>query len=158
MKNTENAFIWITDLLESLSIPYQITGGFAARVYGVDRPLADIDFDVPEASIQKIVESSKPYITYGPTRYNDDTFDIELLTLEYEGQEIDIAGFGSGRIYDKTMNEWIDDEVDLSAAVDLQIFRKKTPVISKQNLIMYKKKIAREVDLEDVKQLISMWG
>ncbi len=55
-KNTEAAFHWIIDILESHSIKYCISGGFAARVYGVERELADIDIVLNDSDISKIVD------------------------------------------------------------------------------------------------------
>lgn len=62
MKNTEKAFLWIINILEEKRIIYKISGGFAARVYGVNRELADIDIEIKDADISKIVENVKPYI------------------------------------------------------------------------------------------------
>ena len=66
MKNTEKAFHWITDILEKYNISYKISGGFAARLYGADRELADIDIEVADADILKISGDVTPYIIFGP--------------------------------------------------------------------------------------------
>ncbi|MFZ2522802.1 MAG: hypothetical protein WAW92_00245 [Minisyncoccia bacterium] len=46
MRNTEGALRWIVNILESKSIQFQVTGGFAAKLYGSQRELADIDIDI----------------------------------------------------------------------------------------------------------------
>ena len=91
MKNTKRAFLWIIDILERHKILYRISGGLAARAYGVDRELADIDIEVAEKDIFSIVEDVKPYIIFGPARSNNNSWDLQLLTLSYEGQDIDIS-------------------------------------------------------------------
>ncbi|HLC94380.1 MAG TPA: hypothetical protein VJH96_02335 [Patescibacteria group bacterium] len=42
-RDTKKAFRWIVGILQTYKIPFQITGGFAARFYGANRPLYDID-------------------------------------------------------------------------------------------------------------------
>ena len=60
VRNTEEAFKWIVGLLRKHTIPYQIAGGFAARLYGSTRELADIDIGIPEDFIkaQKAAEAA----------------------------------------------------------------------------------------------------
>lgn len=47
-QNIKEALAWITNILKKYSIPFQITGGLAAILYGSKRPLEDIDIDIPE--------------------------------------------------------------------------------------------------------------
>lgn len=54
MRNTEAAFKWIVGLLNKYQILFQITGGFAANLYGSKRELNDIDIDVPSARIKDL--------------------------------------------------------------------------------------------------------
>lgn len=153
-RDTKQAFHWMIDLFERRQIPYQTTGGFAARVYGVDRPLNDIDFDVPEDRLNEIAsEIPEEYIVFGPGRYRDDSFDIELISLEYHGQEIDIAGIGTGKIFDERSGVWIRDPVSLERAEKIEVDGREVFVIPKQDLAGYKKLINRPVDREDVSQL-----
>ena len=44
MKDTESSFRWIINILQNNNIPFQIEGGFASRLYGSNRELADIIF------------------------------------------------------------------------------------------------------------------
>ncbi len=75
-RDTEAAFRWIVGLFKKHQIPFQIAGGFAARAYGVQRELHDIDFDIPEADFEKILPEVRPYIIHGPTQYKDDHDEI----------------------------------------------------------------------------------
>ena len=152
MKNTEKAFIWITDILEKKGIEYKISGGFAARVYGVSRELADIDIEVKDDDIKIIREQVKPYIMYGPKRYVDDDWDLNLMTLNYEGQEIDIAGIGA-KIFNKKTKQWEDLSSSLDTVEIKEVFGKMVPVESLESLINYKTKLSREVDINDLRQL-----
>lgn len=155
MKNTEVAFNWIVDILERYGITYKISGGFAARVYGVNRELADIDIDVADSDILKIAEGARSHIVFGPARYKDDNWDIELMTLKYEGQEIDIAGIAS-KFFNHETKQWESSLDNLQSIEMKEVFGRKVPIESRDSLIAYKTKLAREVDLEDVRQLSSL--
>ena len=98
-EKTKNALIWITDILNKYQIPFQISGGFAAKIHGSPRPLNDIDIDIPKDSFGKIMTDVKKYITYGPRHHKDKKWDLYLMTLNYHGQEIDI-GSADIKIYD----------------------------------------------------------
>lgn len=152
MKNTDKAFHWIIDILERRQIPYKISGGLAARLHGAQRELADIDIEVSDADVAKIAEEVKPFIVFGPTRYKDENWDLELMTLEYEGQEIDIAGI-EAMIFDQKTKGWVACPGDLTTIEVKEAFGRRVPVESLQTLIFYKSMLGREVDLEDVSQL-----
>jgi hypothetical protein len=152
MKNTEKAFLWITGIVERMDIPYKISGGLAARAYGVSRELADIDIEVNDKDISLISNEVKSYITYGPDRYKDDNWDLNLVTLQYEGQEIDIAGI-EAKIFNKENKVWENAGSDLNDYGLIEIYGKKVPVEKLSTLIAYKTKLSREVDIEDVRQL-----
>lgn len=48
MRQSKDALVGIVSLLRKQEIPFVITGGLAAPVYGSKRPLVDIDIDIPE--------------------------------------------------------------------------------------------------------------
>lgn len=151
-KNTEAAFNWIIDILERNEVSYKISGGLAARAYGANRELADIDIDIAKGGLPKIVDDVSPYSVFGPAQYKDDNWDLELMTLKYEGQEIDIAEPGA-KIFNHETNEWELLPFDLECIEMKEVFGRRVPVQPKDSLIAYKAKLAREVDLEDVRQL-----
>lgn len=135
-----------------MRVPYIISGGFAARLYGVDRELADIDIEVNDEDMELISGETGPYVVYGPDRYKDDHWDVSLMTLRYEGQEIDIAGNG-GRIFNQLNHSWEDIDSDLDDHELVEVYGKKVPVERVDALIAYKTKLSRDVDIEDVRQL-----
>ncbi len=152
MKNTEQAFLWITEILEGMNIPYKISGGFAARAHGVNRELADIDIEVSDKDMTLISDEVKPYIVYGPKRYKDNNWDLNLMTLQYEGQEIDIAGI-EAKIFNKENETWENASSDLDDYELIEVYRKKVPIEKLDALVAYKTKLSRDVDIEDVRQL-----
>lgn len=152
MKNTKQAFLWITEIIERMNIPYKISGGFAARAYGVNRELADIDIEVRDKDIFLISDEVKPYIVYGPDMYEDDSWNLNLMTLQYQGQEIDIFGI-EAKIFNKESKIWENSISDLDSYELIEVYGKKVPIEKLDALIEYKIKLSREVDIEDVRQL-----
>ena len=153
MRDAKKAFCWIIDILDRHSITYRISGGLAAQVYGVDRELVDIDIEIPDSAIYKIIDDVRSYIIFGPGRYKDTYWDLELLTLTYAEQDIDICGF-EAKIYNQNTNQWEYCSSSINKTIEQKlIFGKIVPVESIDSLIVYKKKLGREVDREDVRQL-----
>lgn len=153
MKNTQEAFKWIIKLLRKKKIDFQITGGLAAKIYGSTRKLADIDIEIANADFAKIIEDVKNYLTYGPARYKDDEFDLLLMKIEYQGQKIDICGVENQKLFNKQNKIWDNEKIVLKNAQKKKIYGYIVPVIKIEELIDYKKKIARAVDIEDIKFL-----
>ena len=114
MRNTDAALQWIVEKLDSLSIPYEIDGGFAAKLYGTERELADIDVNVSLDDFHRLVPWVTEYITFGPGQYKDDNWDLLMFSLKYSGQTIDISALGKTKYYDKQAQQWIEFPADLS--------------------------------------------
>jgi hypothetical protein len=154
MKNTENAFKWIIGLLQKNKIPYQLSGGFAARIYGSNRPLYDIDIEIPDKYFDKLLPYVKDYLVYGPQRYLDETFDLLLMTLKYQGQKIDISGCETDRLFNYQTKQWEFCDTKINDVVEKELYGLTVPVIKLQDLVTYKEKIRRPTDLEDVKVIL----
>lgn len=144
-----NALTWIVSMLRANTVPFLITGGLAAKVYGSLRQLADIDISVPEKSLSVLFADVQPYVTFGPARFKDDSWDLSLMTLNFNGQEIDL-GSNEAYIFDKDSQIWTTVVDDLNLSEIHEIAGMKLPVIPKQSLIDYKSKLRRMCDLEDI--------
>lgn len=153
MRDTQKALTWIVGILSQHKIPFVISGWFAANAYGSTRPLADIDIEVHDVSVELISPLVQDYIIYGPCRYIDNEFDLLLMTLEYEWQEIDICGTDSQKLFDKQSGKWVDGRVDIEQYTQKQVYGLQVPIMKRETLTWYKKIIARDVDREDVEFL-----
>lgn len=142
MKNPKKALVWIVGILKKHSIPFQISGGLAARAYGSKRSLNDIDIDIPEEKFKDILADVKDYIISGPSWYKDNVWDIYLMTLNHNGQEIDISGAYKIKICDERTGKWYPIPADFSTAQNKTLFDIDVPVISKKDLIYYKSILA----------------
>ncbi len=157
-EKTIKALEWITEILKRKNIPYQISGGFAAKIYGSERPLNDIDIDIPEDKFESILAEIKPYITYGPDQLNDGKWDTKLITLNFKGQEIDIGGAFETKISNKKRTKWIPYPIDFSKSLKMKVEGLEISVISPEELIKYKQHLDGEhqtVDINAVKKFIS---
>ena len=150
----ERAFKWLVRILIKRKVPFQITGGLAAKAYGSPRPLADIDFEIPEKRFADILPDVRPHIVWGPERRRKKPFDLVGMELNYKGQQVDVSGTGTGRLFDRKKKRWVSERIDLTKAVRRRIFGLQAPVITKKDLIAYKRKLLRKVDKIDIKFMI----
>ncbi|MFA4819678.1 MAG: hypothetical protein WC613_01830 [Candidatus Aenigmatarchaeota archaeon] len=158
MENTKEAFHWIIGVLKRYDVPFQITGGLAAKIYGSPRPLNDFDIDVPDERLREIVLDVRPYIVFGPAHHRDERWDILLMTLEYKGQEIDIDGGYGIKICDARTGKLVPVPTDFSHYEEREIFGLKVPVIPREDLIAYKRMLVGEhqqVDIQSVEASLS---
>lgn len=153
MNKAKTALVWITNILKKHQIPFQITGGLAAMAYGANRPLVDIDIDMPDNQFDLIKGDVASYIIYGPARFKSDKWDLLLMTLNYQGQEIDLSGADSTHIFNEQTKEWVKLHEDFALVTLKKVFDLDLPVIPIKNLIYYKKILAREVDIIDIAQI-----
>jgi hypothetical protein len=142
-ENTKKAFHWIINILIKMNIPFQIAGGLAANLYGASRPLEDIDIDIPEKCFDLVKDEVKNLIVYGPDQFKDDAWDLMLITLNYNGQLIDLSGAFNTKIFNNKTLEWEMCHVDFSKTKIKNCFDLDVPVISKDELLFYKNIIAR---------------
>lgn len=153
MNTTKSALIWITSIITKHNIPYQIAGGLAVQAYGSTRKLMDIDIDIPEEAFEIVADEVADFITFGPANFKSDSWDLYLMTLNYHGQEIDICGAYSSKIYDKTNERWVKLNTDFARVNTLEIYGLNLSVIRLEELIAYKKILSRPVDLIDIDYL-----
>lgn len=151
-EKTKNALIWITEILNKHQIPFQISGGFAAKVHGSPRPLNDIDIDIPKEKFQEILTDVKEYIISGPKDYKDKKWNLYLMTLNYGGQEIDI-GSTDIKLYDNESKSWLPFTTDFGKSEWREVAGMKIPIMSKRELIFYKKFLDGEHQKLDIEAL-----
>ena len=151
-EKTKNALIWITDILNGHQIPFQISGGFAAKMHGSPRLLNDIDIDIPKDKFEKIMSDVKEYVIHGPLYYKDKKWDLYLMTLNYHGQEIDI-GSADIKIYDNKSGIWLPFTTNFEKSVWKDVVGMKVPVMPKEELIFYKRLLEGEHQKIDIEAL-----
>ena len=150
---SEEALEWIIGFIESNDMPYLICGGLAAIAYGSRRPLHDIDLYVSEQNYRLIVDFGCDFITYGPDRYIDNSWNVEYVQFIYKGQKIEVGSSKDIAIYDAFKGDWYQKKIDFSNYVEKFVLGKNIRIMDKQTLIDYKRKLNREVDRADIEQI-----
>ncbi len=153
MKNTEKALKWIVGILNKHKVPYQVVGGLAARLYGSKRPLADIDIYIPSQYFKTILPDVRPYITFGPKLYKGESWELVFMALEYAGQQIELSDADNTKIFNKHTSKWEKEKIGFHESEIKDIHGITLNVIPKDRLIAYKRKLLREVDMEDIDQI-----
>ena len=153
MKQTKSALKWIVGILERHKVPFQVTGGLAAEMYGSRRELADIDLEIPENDFLPILKDVKRHIIFGPKRLKDKNWDIFLMTLEYGDQKIDLAGAYSELIRGEKRKRWVLQNTHFDEGPVKKIYGIRVHVARKKDLVAYKKELGRPVDKIDVKEI-----
>ena len=148
-----HALNWMIDILESSNISYLVCGGLAASAYGATRPLNDIDIFVPADHYADIVEYGRPYITYGPQRYRDQFWDVDYVQFCIEGIKLEAGSDELVQIYDALNNEWRPLSIDFNRYSVATLLGRDVRVMHSDDLIKYKRMLAREVDLLDIAQI-----
>ncbi|NOS68025.1 MAG: hypothetical protein HOO67_06745 [Candidatus Peribacteraceae bacterium] len=140
------ALRWMTGILNERIIPFQITGGLAARSYGSTRPLDDIDIDVPSDTLKEIAEVTRQYVESGPVHFVDDDWDLLVLIVNYKGQYFDIEGIESEKVFDKQERQWVAVPGNLSTAQMQEVLGTKVPVKDPRDMIHYKRILNRTIN------------
>ena len=145
-EKTLKALHWIVGILDKHSIPYRIGGGFAAYAYGADRPVNDIDISLSGEYFPVIVSEVSQYITAGPEHYKNTKWDCDSLSLEYEGQEIDITDIDTLRMSSRDQTEWFQNKDNFRKFPTIQkdIDGIQVSLIDPRDLVAYKKELADE--------------
>lgn len=147
------ALMWIVRVLQDRKIPFQITGGLAARFYGANRPLADIDLDVPERSLERLGRDLAPHLVFGPAPFRDPHWELDLMTVAYNGVPIDLGGAERAKLFSVMQQAWLPAPADLGSAVVFEVLGGRVPVVDRDALVAYKTTLGRDVDLLDIAAL-----
>jgi hypothetical protein len=150
IKDPKAALQWIVEILNRYQVPFQITGGLAAKAYGSGRELVDIDIDIPEESFSRILPEVKEHLVFGPASHRDPSWDLQFMTLLYRGQAIDLCGAYQAKIFDQFRKEWVNLKADFSISEVKELFGILLPVVCRKELVDYKRKLNRAVDRMDI--------
>jgi len=147
------ALTWIIGFLEDSNIPYVVCGGLAAKVYGADRELNDIDIYVPDKHLKTVAEYGAPYITFGPSHHKGEQWDLTYVIFTYLGQNVEIGSDKECKILNAQQSKWVTQVIDFTCYERCNVYGVDAKVMKRDELVAYKTQLNREVDIEDINQI-----
>lgn len=155
-----SALRWVVGVLERASVPYQVVGGVAAVLYGSHRTVADVDVDIPLSAenwskLRPELVRGTSSIT-GPADYSDDHWRMRHVEMVHAATGVVVElGNAEVEMFNSSTGEWQRHAANFRASVPVPVGDGGPPVlvIPKLELLAYKAKVARDVDLIDVDHL-----
>lgn len=145
-RNKRRALRRIVSVLRKRNVPFHITGGLAASVYGSPRRWNDIDILIRPAALQRILPDIKKCLVFGPARYRDRHFDSFMAALKMYGTKIDIGMWC--RIRNHRTGKWYLTPGPTAFSYQ-RIFGLRVKVEAKWKLMRVKQILGRKKDLAD---------
>ncbi len=157
-EKTLTALKWIADILNKSKISYSVGGGTATHLYGSNREPNDIDISISGKDFPTIIPLVEEHITVGPKHYKNEKWDCNTLSLNYEGQDIDLTDADTLMMSKKDGTGWIKNK---------EIYHKYPNVIKKIDgivislmdprvLLEYKQELDGEHQEDDIKFLTKL--
>jgi GrpB-like predicted nucleotidyltransferase (UPF0157 family) len=149
-----HALSYIIPILEQLNLRWCITGGFACYVYGVPRPITDIDIDIEVSKddplFLKLLEIVTPNITSPLEHFVDqnyDNYNVEVMDI------LDICSMAEMDIFIKEASQYENFYKDGFPDIETKEYQGfKLPLLFKALIIKNKEMLVwqRESDLTDI--------
>jgi hypothetical protein len=149
-RHAKKALEWIVGILNASQIPFVVTGGLAARAYGSNRALQDIDISINRENFGTLCGEVSKYVFFGPKVYKDDNWNIYFMSIEYQTEEIDICS-SVYDLYDSNLKKWVSKQRSLNFYNTINLYDITVPVVPKAALFEEKIQIGRSVDQEDLR-------
>lgn len=130
-----------------------MVGGLAARCYGASRPLNDIDLYVPGSSWNQLQFELRDHIILGPIHHVDRHWNIIFMKVNYLGQQVELGDADHTWYFDHRSQRWVREQIRFSESVPIEYDGITLPVMPRTQLIAYKRRLGREVDRMDIRQI-----
>ena len=144
------ALRWVCDLLDGCAIPFQVTGDVAAAAHGATRPIRRVELFIAAEHVPALIRAAREHVVDYPWRRRDEAWDGVALSLSHGGTTIDVCVAEAARFREAATGEWREAAVDPAAAVTRTIWNVTVPVMPLEQLLKQKRRLDREVDRQDV--------
>ena len=149
------ALKWIVPILKENKIKFNVLGGLAAYAYGSKRMLVDIDLSMSLEDMKKLNEIAKNFVVEEPWNGTSETSQWRgyYMELNYEGIAIEIGEAKNTEFLNKNTHKWEKFPDGLDESINKKVLGLTIPVMPLKNLLDYKRKLGRNVDIIDLKNL-----
>lgn len=144
---------WIVGLLRDRNIPFLICGGLAAKGYGSERDLNDIDLFVSCQHFSLVVKAGQEFISKAAAHRQEEGWDLTYVQFTYEGVKVEVGSAKSAKIFDSGSETWVSLDIDFSRYSTVPLMGLELPLMLKDDLIKYKSALSRPVDIEDIRAI-----
>lgn len=144
---------WIAGLLRDRSIPFLICGGLAAKGYGSERDLNDIDLFVPGEHFSSVVQAGQEFVSKAAAHRQEEGWDLTYVQFKYEGVKVEVGNADGPQIFDTGTETWVPLNIDFSRYATVHLLGLELPLMLKDDLIRYKSALSRPVDIEDIRAI-----
>lgn len=142
----------VIPILNEHNITYRVTGGLAGNLYGSQWQLHDIDIEVAQSDINKIVELFQEYLVIHLMRLVDDEFDLLMLTLVIHDIDVEINQAEDAFVFSQDATIRLNHDLSKFNTVFFEGLEIRVQPLD--GIIEYKELLGRENDLHDLKQLL----
>lgn len=147
------ALRWTCGLLRDCGIPFQVTGDVAAVAHGGTRPVRHVEVFIAAAHVPALVRQARDRVADYPWRRRDDAWDRVALSLVHDGVTIEVCIVEAASFREAATGEWRDAAVDPAASVTMTVWDVETPVMPRERLVDQKRRLDREIDRQDLRDI-----
>jgi hypothetical protein len=117
--------------------------------------LIDIDFSMSYKDMKKLAKLTKNHVVEKPWKgiSSSKLWRGGYMELNYRGIAIEIGETKKTKFIDTKSNKWETFPDGLNESVNKKVFGLIIPVMPKNNLINYKRKLGRKIDIKDIKEM-----
>lgn len=157
IKSAVKALNFIIPILKKYHFRWVITGGFACLVYGIKRPLTDIDIDIDTSKdaheFNNLLKQVKSFISQPLEHFVDENYDNYNVEITYKKQILDFCPMAEMKIFNKLSGKYEnfyqdgfpETELVKFLGLELPLLSKKL-IIKNKTMLMWK----RESDNLDI--------
>jgi len=143
---------WIVELLRDRNIPFLICGGLAAKGYGSERDLNDIDLFVPGEDFSAVVQAGQEFVSKAAAHRQEEGWDLTYVQFKYESIKVEVGSADGPKIFDAGSETWVPLDIDFSRYATVHLLGLELPLMLRDELVQYKFALSRPVDIRAIRE------